>query len=661
MLSKFFFRSLFIFLGIFLISFFITPLALAQSNWSNPTNISSPTTNNALTPTITSGPNGYLYAVWMELAGEEWGGTTPGIFYSFWNGDSWSLPEKISKDYGTAEFPNIIVTSNGNIHVVWDEDTAGNYRFQVYHSYFNGDVWSTPESLSAVLGTTDTVAWGASLKADQSDNFYLTYSTSINDQPQVYYQKYNGSSWSVPEPISGDLSISLSDLTIDSNGKAHVFIAATRNDTQNQQSGIYYATNKTADDSWVLSSNIDPADGKKFPRIVTDTNDNLYGVWTTYNDVTNITTIKYASKIGLSDWSINEPLSENLTTPYWGVINAALSISIDENNNLYAVWGEKNDSLVNLSYRMKDGLTNEWSSIELVQSTATANVDSPYLISDQWSNQHLTWSDLNETSGQWELKYSSLPANIVSYNPSQPATTTLVGTNNDTLSIPAEALPSETTISVQIGPLPASADPNYTTLPRSFILEPSGTEFPEGKEVTLVIHYTDEEVMGADESNLKLYIWDSQTNSWGVSFPTIIDPVANTATVTLNHFSIFSLRAPKAQTQVSFLPPLTIEDTYTMQDGSTLPFKFQLSLDGTILTSLKNVEVIITGSGFESEVLIPFFDPETGKYQVNLHTKELGMEIGNYQGTVNSQTENLSQNNISFSIIEQGKAKGQTK
>lgn len=638
----------------FCLLFVLVPSSVSAADifWSTPTKINT-TTNNAILPTIVTGPNGYLHSAWMELPeGNEnfYGYQNPGIYYSVWNGDVWATPTKVSQNTGFASMPGVAVTSNNNVHVVWDdgsESPSGSWGRILYSQY--GGSWSTPVSLSASLDLEDSWAWDAEIVRDAADNLHVIFDHNAPNQAginELYYLKWNGSSWSTPTKLTvkgSDDNIQYSALTVDSSNNPHVILWEGGRGSWDMVRGIYHTNfNGT---SWTtpfkLSIAKEYTEESGYPKIVIDGNNYRHVIWvTTWYDYPNQVwknRVEYVKWTG--SWSSAITITPDANYSYWGV--PITGVTYDSQNNVYVGWGERAGwpgapdpewKGVQVSYKKWSSSIGTWS--DSVFMRYVYDLDSPFLYKDKWDNQHFTWSEQNSVTNGWEFWYATVPVNAQFYNPASAFDMTL-NITGDTLSIPAGALAQSATISAQIGPLPASADPLYTTLPRSFTYRPHGITFAARKEATAVINYSDAEVIGSDERNMKVYIWDGTLNAWSTSYTTKMNTALNTATVTLPHFSLYGVMIPKVKT--TWLEPLTEEKPF--RAGSTIVIKFKLAYaDGSALDVREDVGVVVLGPGdyevfsFDmtskgAEALR--YDVETGQFIATFRTKDL--PVGDYQ------------------------------
>ncbi len=141
-------------------------------SWSIPENISSLDGYGAWAD-IAVDSLGSLHVVWMDYGTED-------IFYSCRDGTTWSSPVNISNLSGQSCAPRIAIDRDNNPHVVWEERENG---YQVYYSYFNGNGWVTPIWVDSLTAATPDISV-------RKDTAYIVYSQDYD----VFYTVYRGSS-----------------------------------------------------------------------------------------------------------------------------------------------------------------------------------------------------------------------------------------------------------------------------------------------------------------------------------------------------------------------------------------------------------------------------------------------------------------------------------
>ena len=127
--------------------------------------------------------DGDLYAFWT-------GETEHNIFYSAYNGTSWSKQEKVGAE------PLVVYASQGPSAAVYDGDlyVAWNDGTDFFFAKFNGKSWTSEPFISSLLGSAPAlVAYSGDLYA-----FWVGVSGNA-----VSSMAYDGDTWSTPEPVSG--------------------------------------------------------------------------------------------------------------------------------------------------------------------------------------------------------------------------------------------------------------------------------------------------------------------------------------------------------------------------------------------------------------------------------------------------------------------------
>jgi len=128
--------------------------------------------------------------------------------------------------------------------------------------------------------------------------------------------------------------------------------------------------------------------------------------------------------------------------------------------------------------------------------------------------------------------------------PPSGGTVTANGPENVLVEFPAGAVTDTVTVEINFsGTVPATGA--LMGVGASFIVAAhNGSDQPVtqfGVPITITVNYSDADVIGIDESQLKLYYWDG--SNW-IVIPTFVDTNSNTLTASLNHLTEFSALGP---------------------------------------------------------------------------------------------------------------------
>ncbi|MGB9879403.1 MAG: hypothetical protein ACPLRM_01450, partial [Anaerolineae bacterium] len=162
------------------------------TTWSLPRNVSN-TSGVSSSPAIAVAPDGMLHVVWAD--------NTPGynvIYHAYWNGTYW-INEPIPNALGGA--PAIAVDMDGMVHVVWQDRDTPTSPYEIYYSRWDGASWSLPENLSDSAMEQSIIP---SLAVDGSNEAHILWQERINSRYTIYYTWGRVGFWSIPERVSED-------------------------------------------------------------------------------------------------------------------------------------------------------------------------------------------------------------------------------------------------------------------------------------------------------------------------------------------------------------------------------------------------------------------------------------------------------------------------
>jgi RHS repeat-associated protein/uncharacterized repeat protein (TIGR01451 family) len=189
-----------------------------------PSKVYSSSSSLSEAPAIAVDGSGTVHVVWSEGVG-----SYPEIYYAYREAGSqtWQGPTNVSQapDHWS-QLPNLAVTSDGAIHIVWDQNApVAGHPHHIYHRSVKDGVWSGTTDLSAgVLGWS----WRPDIAPGPNGELHVVWTTSPSYSPdytegEVYYRRWNGSSWDAIEPLSNGTNESLDPtVAVDEVGTIHV-------------------------------------------------------------------------------------------------------------------------------------------------------------------------------------------------------------------------------------------------------------------------------------------------------------------------------------------------------------------------------------------------------------------------------------------------------
>jgi hypothetical protein len=180
--------------------------------------------------------NGTTHLVWQR--GKFGAGETTGIYYSRFNGSSWSNPATIVEIPGPTSiwvgFPVIIVGMNDTLHLAYGSDEPGNNNGEMFYSRSldGGNSWSPPTDINDFSWMD--VGQRAGLCADDNENVFIAFGPDWHSSQylgETYFRRSqdNGVTWGTQKIITkGEFSEGHVSLSCDNEGGLFLVFKGTR-------------------------------------------------------------------------------------------------------------------------------------------------------------------------------------------------------------------------------------------------------------------------------------------------------------------------------------------------------------------------------------------------------------------------------------------------
>ena len=176
--------------------------------------------------------DGTLYCVYHRTEAARW---QIYVKKSVDNGSTWTDETRISTyagmDLNHQMTSSIAVDSSDNLHVVWHGYATGfTTRTQIWYNKYDGSSWAGPVRISDYAGMGGQHQRYPSIAVDGSDNLHVVWdgqATGYLTGNQIWYNKYSGGAWAGPDRISDYAGMQSYDqlqagIAVDSNDYLHV-------------------------------------------------------------------------------------------------------------------------------------------------------------------------------------------------------------------------------------------------------------------------------------------------------------------------------------------------------------------------------------------------------------------------------------------------------
>ena len=176
-------------------------------------------------PFIILGSDGNPIVTWIDYSIGNWE-----IYVKRWNGSAWVVMGTgsasgggISSNTGDSQSPFLLLGSDGNPMVTWHDNSSGNY--EVYIKRWNGSAWvvmGTGSASGGGISNTAGTSYNPSFALGLDGNLFIVWWDNSSGDNEIYVKRWDGSAW--VEISAGSASGGgISNNTAESS---HSFIAA---------------------------------------------------------------------------------------------------------------------------------------------------------------------------------------------------------------------------------------------------------------------------------------------------------------------------------------------------------------------------------------------------------------------------------------------------
>jgi BNR repeat-like domain len=274
------------------------------------------------TPVIAVAPSGTLHVVWVQLL--------PGnsdVFYkkSDDGGATWAAPKRLTWTAGGSAGSAIAVDPLEGLHVVWHDDTPGNYEIYYRGSTDGGATWTPTKRLT----WTSDDSYSPAIATDSSGVVHVVWEDRTPGNYELFYKKSTdgGASWMSNKRLTWTAGWSqFQALTVDSSDHLHLVW------DDGAPGEIYYKKSTNGGDTWTASKRLSWNSSYSYaPSIGAESSAKLHMVW--HDNMPGNFEIYYKkSTDGGTTWTAAQRLTWNPGESVW------TSIAVEASGNVHVVW-----------------------------------------------------------------------------------------------------------------------------------------------------------------------------------------------------------------------------------------------------------------------------------------------------------------------------------
>jgi hypothetical protein len=261
------------------------------------------------------------------------------LFIHLLNAQTWEEAKRLTWTSGSSNYSAIAVDSNNHLHVVWQDNTTGDYEIYYKKSTDAGESWIAEKRITWTSGDSEEPA----IAVDSYNHLHLVFYDDRLGNSEIYYKKSTngGASWLKAKRLTWNSGSSVVPaIAMDSSNAIYVVWS----DDSRGNYEIYYKKSTNGGASWLKAKRLTWNSGYSYhPSIAVDTNNNVHLFWQD-NTLGNYNIYYKKSTNGGATWT-----GKRITWSKWA---RRPDIAIDSNNHIHVVWlANVVDSLVEIFYK----------------------------------------------------------------------------------------------------------------------------------------------------------------------------------------------------------------------------------------------------------------------------------------------------------------------
>jgi len=296
-------------------------------------------------------------------------------------GITWSAAQRLTWNSGECRFPAIAIDGSDTIHVVWEDDTPGNHDIYYTRSADKGLTWSAAQRLTWNSGGS----YNANLAIDGSGTIHVVWDDDTPGNFEIYYRRSSdgGATWSAAKRLTWNSGESrFPAIAIDGSGTIHI----VWDDNTPGSAEIYYKGSTDGGSTWSPAKRLTWTSGGSYDAVLAiESSNTIHVVWFDFTPG-NVELYYKRSSDGGATWSAASRLTSNSGGSY------CPAIARDGSDAIHVVWEDQTPGFSEIYYKKSTDGGTTWSQDNRLTWNSGTSAD-PVIAIDTNSIIHVVWFD----------------------------------------------------------------------------------------------------------------------------------------------------------------------------------------------------------------------------------------------------------------------------
>ena len=364
----------------------------AQADWTPAKRLTS-LPGSSQVPAVAIDSDDHIHVIWAD--------NTPGnreIYYkrSTDAGTTWSTAKRLTWTPGFSYFPAIAIDSGNAIHIVWYDDTPGNYQIYYKKSTDGGTTWNAIKRLTWNSG----MSCDPTIATDSTDGIHIAwYDYPPYSDAEIYYKSSTdaGTTWSTAKRLTWTTGESLSPaIAIDSTGIIYVAWSDLITESFVDQTEIYGSRSTDGGMTWSGAQRLTWTSGYTYYPAIAAGSGSHFHIICTDRTPGNYELYHKRSMDGGIAWNAPKRLT-------WTPGSSDLpAVAIDSDDHIHVIWPDDTPGYHEIYYKQSTDEGTTWNTMNRLTWTPGSSY-LPAVAIDSSGAIHVVWQD--NTPGNYEIYY----------------------------------------------------------------------------------------------------------------------------------------------------------------------------------------------------------------------------------------------------------------